>query len=432
MRIAFCLVLSLLVANAGFAQSSEGVVPARLSLEDALRIAEARNPQIVVAQQEIIASEADVAGASKRPNPAFIMSSEGIPLSQQNRPSFFNNQELTFGIQQDLELGGRRRLRTEQSQRGADAARALSRDALRQLRFEVRRAYMQAVLAKADDEVARATLEEIDRVLALNRARYEQGELSGGELRRLQVERFRFADDAFAAELALKNARSALLALLNLRPLDQSFDTIDDILPASIAATMAASPEAATSAVGRALTSRPDLDAARREQDRAEAGIRLQRALRTPSLSVGAGLKRDFGANGFVFTFGVPLPLFNRNEAGVARAGAEQRQAAARLTAVETQVSLDVQEALNAVDVSRRRLSYVEGEYLKNAREARDIVLASYRSGGATLIDYLDAQRALREALRTQNRVRFDYRISLFQYEAAVGAPAVTQGKELP
>jgi len=81
--------------------------------------------------------------------------------------------------------------------------------------------------------------------------------------------------------------------------------------------------------------------------------------------------------------------------------------------------------------VTRRRISYVEGEYLKSAREARDIVLASYRGGAATLIDYLDAERALREALRTQNRARFDYRISLFQYEAALGTPAAAQGKEM-
>jgi cobalt-zinc-cadmium efflux system outer membrane protein len=290
---------------------------------------------------------------------------------------------------------------------------------------------MQVVLAKADDEVARATLEEIDKVLALNRARYEQGELSGVELRRLQVERFRFADDAFAAELALKNARSVLLALLNLRPLDQRFDTADELLPTSTGPSVARFTERRDTAIGRALATRPDLEAARGELERADAGLRLQRALRTPTFAVGAGLKRDFGTNRLIFTFGVPLPLFNRNEAGVARAGAEQMQATARQTAVETRVALDVQEALNAVDVSRRRISYVEGEYLKSAREARDIVLASYRSGAATLIDYLDAQRALREALRTQNRARFDYRISLFQYEAAVGTLAPAQGKDV-
>jgi cobalt-zinc-cadmium efflux system outer membrane protein len=429
MRNVYIAVLGVVLSGTLYAQ--EPALPARLSLEDALRIAEAHNPQLVVAQQGVVASEADVIAARKRPNPAFTLSSEGIPLSQKDRPPFFDNQELAFGVEQELEPGGRRRLRTEQAEHGVEASRASARDALRQLRFEVRRAYMQVVLAKADDEVARTTLEEIDKVLALNRARYEQGELSGVELRRLQVERFRFADDAFAAELALKNGRSALLALLNLRPLDQPFEIVDDLLPTSIAATIGASQDATDSAVGRALASRPDLDAARREQDRAEAGLRLQRALGTPSFSVGAGLKRDFGANGLVVAFSVPLPLFNRNEAGVARAGAEQRQAAARLAAIETRVSLDVQEALNAVDVTRRRISYVEGEYLKSAREARDIVLASYRSGAATLIDYLDAQRALREALRTQNRARFDYRISLFQYEAAVGTPAPAQGKEL-
>ncbi len=419
------------VVLGGALYGQEAALPARLTLEEALRIAEARNPQVVFARQGVAGSEADVVAAGKRPNPSFAFSSEGIPLSQANRPAFFDNQELTVDVQQEFEPGGRRRLRTEQASYGVAASRATVQDTVRRLRFEVCRAYVQVVLAKADDEVARTTLDEIDHVLAIDRARFEQGELSGVELRRLQVERFRFADDAFAAELALRNARSALLAVLNVRPLDQPFEAVDDLLSTSFAATRAEPPESAAAVVGLALASRPDLDVARRERDRAQAGIRLQEALRTPSFSVGAGLKRDFGSNGLVVTFGVPLPLLDRNQGGIARAGAEERQAAAQLAAAETRVTLEVQEALNAVDVSRRRLDYVEGEYLKNAREARDIVLASYRSGAATLIDYMDAQRALREALRTQNRARFDYRTSLFQYEAAVGTPSAVVRKEL-
>jgi cobalt-zinc-cadmium efflux system outer membrane protein len=420
------------VVSAGVLYAQEPALPAKLSLVEALRIAEARNPQLVVAQHAVVGSEADVLAARKRPNPAFALTSEGIPLSQPNRPPFFDNQELIVGLQQELEPGGRRRLRTEQAQFGVDASRASVREVLRQLRFDVCRAYVQVILAKADDDVARTTLDEIDKVLALNRIRYDQGELSGVELRRLQVERFRFADDSFAAELALRNGRSRLLALLNVRPLDQPFETIDDVLSTSITGMSVTPPETTESAIGRALATRPDLDAARRERQQTEAGIRLQRALRTPSYSIGAGVMRDFGTNGLVLTFGVPLPLFNRNEGGVARAVAEDRQAVAGLAAAELRVSLDVQEALNALDVSRRRLTYVEGEYLKNAREARDIVLASYRSGATTLIDYLDAQRALREALRTQNRARFDYWISVFQFEAAVGTPSAAQRKELP
>jgi cobalt-zinc-cadmium efflux system outer membrane protein len=67
-------------------------------------------------------------------------------------------------------------------------------------------------------------------------------------------------------------------------------------------------------------------------------------------------------------------------------------------------------------------VSHISSEYVKNAREARDIVLAAYRAGAATLIDYLDAQRAFRDAQRAEHRARFDYRVSLFELEAAAGA----------
>ena len=339
------------VVLGGALYGQEAALPARLTLEEALRIAEARNPQVVFARQGVAGSEADVVAAGKRPNPSFAFSSEGIPLSQANRPAFFDNQELTVDVQQEFEPGGRRRLRTEQASYGVAASRATVQDTVRRLRFEVCRAYVQVVLAKADDEVARTTLDEIDHVLAIDRARFEQGELSGVELRRLQVERFRFADDAFAAELALRNARSALLAVLNVRPLDQPFEAVDDLLSTSFAATRAEPPESAAAVVGLALASRPDLDVARRERDRAQAGIRLQEVSAPRRFPSGRASTR-FGSNGLVVTFGVPLPLLDRNQGGIARAGAEERQAAAQLAAPK-RVTLKVQEALNAVDVSR-------------------------------------------------------------------------------
>jgi cobalt-zinc-cadmium efflux system outer membrane protein len=75
------------------------------------------------------------------------------------------------------------------------------------------------------------------------------------------------------------------------------------------------------------------------------------------------------------------------------------------------------------VEVSRARVSYIEREHLTTAREVRDIVSASYRAGASTLIDFLDAQRAFRETMRTYNRALYDHRISSFQLEAAIGTP---------
>ena len=114
-------------------------------------------------------------------------------------------------VDQDLLFGTRRSLQIEGADTGILVAEARLNDARRRLVHEVRLAYMQAVLATADQNVAKTSLEEIDRVIGLNRARFEQGAISGVEFRRLQVERLRFADDVFAAELASRNARSALL-----------------------------------------------------------------------------------------------------------------------------------------------------------------------------------------------------------------------------
>ena len=401
------------------------VIPARLSLEDALRLATERNPNLAAARDNVEVAAAGRIDAGLRPNPAFTFESGSYPLFESPRPSFIGNQEMTLRLDQEIELAGRRRLRTQAAEASVSTAEAGFDDQRRRLDFDVRRAYFAVVLAKADVDVSRAALEEIDRVIGLNRARYEQGEISGGELRRVQVERLKFVDDVFTAQLALKNARSALLALVNAPDLGAEFDVTEPLNISAAGAGAAPVPLDPASLRTQALASRPDLVAAQRAVQRADTETSLQRALRTPNITLGGGYRRDFGSDGVVFGVTVPLPFSNRNQGGIARAEAERRQAANLATATAISVSLDVQQAINAVDVSRARVQYIEGEYLTPARESRDIVLAAYRLGTADLIDFLDAQRAFRDTARTYNRALYDQRVSLFQLSAATGVASI-------
>ena len=421
-RVLLFFVLS--VTTAAYARGQDLVVPARMTLDEGLRLANERNPNLAVARNTVEVAEAHRIDARLRPNPAVTFESAGYPLFESPRPSFGSNQELTFRFDQEIELAGRRGLRTQAAETGVSAAEAAFQDHKRRLDFEVRRGYFGVVLAKADLEVARAALDEIDKVISLNRARYEQGEISGGEVRRIQVERLKFVDDQFAAELALRNARSALLALFNAPNLSVEFDVVETLnVPGAIGAGAAVAAQAIDAIALRtqALTLRPDLLAAQQAVQRADTETRLQRALRTPNITLGGGYRRDFGTDAVVFGVTVPLPLSNRNQGGVARAEAERRQAANLATATATGVLLEVQQAVNVVDVSRARVAYIEREYLTPSRESRDIVLASYRLGTADLIDFLDAQRAFRDTLRTYNRALYEQRLGLFQLAAATG-----------
>ena len=400
------------------------IVPPRLSLDEALRLAKDRNPTLAAARNSVEIAESRRLDARARPNPAVTFESGNYPLFESPRPPFGDNQELTLRVDQEIELAGRRRLRTQAAEAGISSTEATFQDQQRRLELDVRRSYFGVVLAKADVEVAQVALDEIDRVITLNRARNQQGEISGGELRRIQVERLRFVDDLFNAQLALRNARSTLLALLNASNLGVEFDVTESLAPnpptSAVAQTQPA-PFDVASLRTQALALRPDLQAAQRDVQRADTETQLQRALRTPNITVGGGYRRDFGSNAVVFGVTVPLPLSNRNQGGVARADAERRQAANFAAAAATTVLLDVQQAINAADVSRARVQYIEREYLTPARESRDIVLASYRLGSADLIDFLDAQRAFRDTLRTYNRALYDQRVSLFQLASATG-----------
>ena len=418
---------SFVVPGAVAAQTS---IPDRLSLREAVDLAVERNPAMVVARAGVDAAEGDRLAASRRPNPALSVDSAGYPAFESARPGYWGNQEFTVRFDQELETSGRRRLRTEVAESGLATAQLGVQDRARQIGLDVRRAYLTAVLAHADRAVAQTSLEEIDRVIVLNRARLEQGEISGAELRRLQVERLRFVEDVFGADLALKNARSTLLALLNAPRLDQPLELTDGLKASASEglAVMSATPADAAGEprlLAQALELRPDALAARREQVQAETSTRLQRALRTPNVTVGGGYQNNFGSDGVVFGVTLPLPFFNQNQGGIARADAEKRAADARADATATVVRLDVQRALNAVDTYRARVEYIEREYLKNAQESRDIVLESYRLGVADLIDFLDAQRAFRDTQRTYNRALFDQRVSIFELAAAVGRPDV-------
>ena len=418
MRAGLCVGCALLCTTVAAAQS----LPSRLTLSEAVRIADERNPDVAAARNIVQAAEADRTAARALANPAFTFESEGSSIF---RSPAVDEHEYSARLDQDLLIGARRRLQTQGAETGIAVAEAQAEDVRRRLHYEVRRAYLQAQLARADQEVAKASLEEIDRVIALNRARLEQGAISGVEFRRLQVERLRFADDVFGAELAARNARSALLALLNMPDLSQPFDLAETLVPPGGETAVRLPALDGRALTARALTQRPDLSAATAAVARAATETQLQRALRTPTPTVGAGYKHNGGNDTFVFGVTIPLPLFNQNQGAIARTEADRRAAENRAQSVRLAVNLDVQQAINTVDVNHARVEYIERESLKNAQETRDIILASYRAGAVNLIDFLDAQRAYRDTVRTYNRAVFDYRVSQFQLETAVGAPPV-------
>lgn len=398
------------------AQSSQPStdLPSFMSLKQALEIGLQNNAAFRAAQEAARVAEAEAVSARLRPNPVFLLNSESYPLYTTRPGSFFNNQELIMNISQEIETAGKRVKRTEVARAQIGTTMAEIQDAQRRLRLAIQEAYFQTALAKADLELAQQNLAEFDQLLNLGRARFERGEISGLDFKRIEIERLKFFNDRLTAEVALKNTKAALLTLLGFEQVSADFDVAD---------ALGVRPAATTLDTMRrdALESRPDLIGARMRIERAQADIRLQEALRVPNIAPFFGYKRNEGVNTSAFGVQIPLPFLNRNQGEIARAYAERNRESFLLRQVETSVLSEVQQAYNSWAGSLSRVETLERDYLPKAREVATGIQQSFRLGAADLITFLDAQRAYREIVRAFNQSLFEAVINRYRLEFAVG-----------
>ena len=430
MRLTGLLLGSLLLFSVP-ASGQRVEIPEGLTLADALRIAEAANPNFRASRNLVQIAEADAREASSRPNPEIAVEGEEYSIFGPNLPSFWNGQALIVRMEQEIETAGRRGHRMKAADAGIGVARSEVADELRHLQLEVSKAYFQLVLAQANQTTAGAALKDIERVINLTEARFNAGEVAGTELRRLQVERLHFFDQVLTTELAVSDARVVLLNLLGAADLKQQFEAIDPLEPPPLRSPdggLIATGEGVTAALNSlrrdAASIRPDLQAARLARERAEAEMELQNALRAPNVTFAWGYRRDFGEHAMDFEVSIPIPIFGSlNPAGVQRAFAERRRAQALERAAKIAIDSELQKAANAVDSSARRVRYIDQEYLRSSRELHDLVQASYHLGETALIDFLDVQREFIVTQQVRNQALYDLRISLIEMAAAVGIP---------
>jgi len=421
MQALLCLVF---VLSASRIQAQESEIPSRLTLDNAISLAMGRNPALAAAKNEIQAAEGDRVAAGKRPNLALSLQIEDYPISAHPGP-FFDVQDITTRVDYEIERGGRRRLRTESADQALAAQKLAYLERTRRMRLEVERAFYRTLLAKSNLETSKSILDQVERTISLNRVRFQQGDISALDLNRIEVEKLKFQDDLFQAELALRDAKSFLLALLHAPDLSRDVDVIGTLPVDYQNPEPGLPPQAPLDELIRiAVTQRPDLAAQLQGKKQADTETLLQRAVRSSNITVGGGYKRSGPDNSFVLGVTIPLKIFNRNEGEIIRAEAEQMRSSNLAAALQKDVQLDVQKAHNAAEINRKRVEYIKTQQLKRVEEVSQVTLESYNLGGSTLIDYLDAQRTYRDALRIYNQALFDERISLYELSSSIALGA--------
>jgi cobalt-zinc-cadmium efflux system outer membrane protein len=274
-------------------------------------------------------------------------------------------------------------------------------------------------LAKLNVSLARDNLQAFNSLVQVNTDRVRAGDLSPLELSRSRVAALQFQNEVRQQETKLSIARRHLSAIIGRIPADDTLDVAGDLRSDAEPLRM----EAIRSA---ALERRPDLQAARTDQARSTADLRLQLANGKVDYTVSGEYHRQQGAevsgNSYGVFFSVPLPIFSRNQGEIARAEAQQRQIRTRVQLLEAEIGADVGNAYAQYSSSRQIVDTIEGQMLAQAQEVRTSTEYSYRAGEASFIEFLDALRAFNDTMQSYNEARADYARSLYALDSIAGA----------
>ena len=394
-----------------FAVSAHGQNFSPLTLQRVVSLYIERNLELQAERYRLERTKADAIAARLRPNPGVSVMAENLRVSGPVAASRLYELGATYS--ETIELGGKRKLREQVAAVTISAGEARVANAMRKGIAEVKRLYFQAVLARRDIEVAIENRQMFQQLVQFNLARFQEGAIPEADLIKVRLERIKFDSALKQAELRERQAmiqlaenleddaiaRQVVAGEVDLRILNPDLDTL----------------------LETALRERPDVQAAQREVEAAKEKIALEEARARADISPFVGYKRLANDNTVMFGVNLPLKVRDRNQAGIARAQADQKAAGALREVAKSHTTAEVKAAYEAFQTAREQVQTFRDELLNQADESRSIALAAYEEGATPLLSLLEAQRTRAEVRQQYFRTLFDYQISLSELELAVG-----------
>jgi len=377
---------------------------------------EANNPTLLAGQFNISESKAQEITAYLRPNPNFTVTADQIDPFPGGPPHGAFAYFLPIGAISYLhERQHKRELRLESAQQATAIATSDQADLERTLVFSLRGAFVQILQAKAVLNVAKDNLSYYDRVLEVSTERYKAGDIARIDLDRLELQRLQYESDMQSAEVNFRTAKINLLALLNDRRAIEQFDVIGpfDFIDQFL------TPDELRN---QALDTRPDLKAAVQAVDKA----RTDHKLAVANGSTDPTFSFDVGRNPPIDTYigasvSIPLRVFDRNQGEKLRTQLDIDRNQRLLDATKAQVFNDVDSAYATLNSTLILLRPYKQKYLQQAVRVRDTVSFAYQHGGASLLEFLQAETDYRTVELNYVNLVGSYLTAASQLNLAVG-----------
>ena len=382
--------------------ASDGIVDLAngRTVEELVSIALQRNGDILAVQQQVEAARGGLTQARLRANPSAELSGSKEVGGPQNT--------LLLGASLPLELYHRRERRMEVAAGGIHIADFERMERERQVRGEVEAKFGEVLAALRNVRVIEDLLKLNQDALGLTQARADQGAVPPLDANLLRVEVNRIDSRRVDFEATLGVSVLELKSLIGMKSEDQL----------QLRGELGSQPLELTqdAAIQRALSTRPDLLAARAAEEVASARLKQAQTEGKADASISANYQRmdsSFDVNGLndagqlrpiqgVFHsmgagVSVTLPVRNRNEGAIQIAVAQMDAARRRREYMELIVTREVRAAFLVEAKAKESLDIYSRGVRDQASQNLEVIRKTYELGRTQLLDVIAEQRRFME-----------------------------------
>ncbi|MCL4836707.1 MAG: TolC family protein [Thermoanaerobaculia bacterium] len=385
-----------------------------ITLEQALALALERSPLLRESAARVALAEGALLGARTYPfNPVL----ETERASRDDGAARTSDREIA--LSQEIEIAGQRGKRVAAANAAAEAARAAFTRSRQELAAGVTSAFAAVLRARELAALAAFEREVATELAAFEQRRFDAG---AGTLIDLNVTRAAEGRAARRVALALADEAAARASLaevvaLPVSDLPAAAGRLPDAWPA---------PAALAELERLALDQRSDLLALRAEVEAATARIRLERSLATPNLVIGLATGREADREDLdTVRAGFAVPLFQRNQGGIATARAEADVLSARLASAELAVRREVTAAWSRAEATSRALAVFLQTVAGTLEENLDLVQRGLAAGKLRGSEVLVFRRELIDSRRELIEAAADAWLAQIELELATGTTTV-------
>ena len=417
-RASLCLLLALLLQTTASVASN-----GNLALEEALHTAHSQNHDLRLASIAIASARAASVMAAAAPNPMLTVQTFGINPHTGIGAGSLRDKTVDSAVRIDqlIERGDKRALRTQNAMQLESAAQHDLDDVQRQLGIAVSQAYYDVLAALEKQVITRQSAALYDATVVAAQKRLKAGDLASADVARLQIDALRGQNDVLQSGADLSRAREVLVLLLGTR------DDPAGLIPTDPWPAKPFDGHLSQPVQDALLARRADVLAAQARVDAAVTAHKQALALRTRDISVGVQFDHypvsatNTQGSGNTVGIALQIPLFARYQydGEIRLADSLRDSAEENLTRIRDLARSDLARSRADAQAAFERIARYDDGLLAAARKSVDATEFAFSHGALGVMDVLDARRTWRATQLDALAARADYAKSLAAWQAA-------------